>query len=376
MRIKNLPSIESMDGSQDALVIEQTDGSEDKSRKVSPSQLKQYILNDMDEVPTQDSDDPVKSGGVFSTIDDVYSVMGQMGAKNLIIYPYYDPSGRTNRGITYTYDKDGIITANGSTDANNQSYMTMDDFSRGLVLPSTKKYTLTCEKTNDNNKGFAVLYFKNADNTAKTVSVHVVYEDGTTRDANSDYVSLLYNNVAHTSATFWVDTDTIYITQARIHTNSGTITNAVLKPMLRLAEDTDNTYQPYAKTNRQLTEEIGDLSQTGLTGDSVAEQLTTVNTAIGERAIRVKANTSNTKQFTFPRSIWADNGMTGSNSHTALFSGGYNNRISAGLVATNGTGVSVIKLGDNNVTATISGNNIELAFNDTVYTDLYLILLN
>lgn len=43
MRIKNLPSIESMDGSQDALVIEQTDGSEDKSRKVSPAQIKQYV---------------------------------------------------------------------------------------------------------------------------------------------------------------------------------------------------------------------------------------------------------------------------------------------------------------------------------------------
>ena len=43
MRIKSLPSIESMDGSQDALVIEQTDGSEDKSRKVSPAQLKQYV---------------------------------------------------------------------------------------------------------------------------------------------------------------------------------------------------------------------------------------------------------------------------------------------------------------------------------------------
>lgn len=355
MRIKNLPSISSMDGSQDALIIEQTDGSEDKSRKVSPAQIKQYVLG--------------------NSIDDIYSVMGQNGAKNLIIYPYYDPSGRTNNGITYTYDKDGIITANGST-ANNQSYLQLDGFNRGLVLPSNKKYTLTCEKTNDNNKGFAVVYFKNADGTAKTVSTHAVYEDGTTRNANSDYVSLLYNNVVHTSVTFWVETDLIYITQARIHTNSGTITNAVLKPMLRLAEDTDDTYQPYAKTNKQLTEEIGDLSQTGLAGDSVAAQLATANTAIGERAIRVKANTSNTKQFTFPRSIWADNGMTSSSSHTALFSGGYNNRISAGLVATNGTGVSVIKLGDNTVTATISGNNIELAFNDTVYTDLYLILLN
>ena len=71
MRIKNLPAIESMDGSQDALIIEQTDGSEDKSRKVSPSQIKQYVLNDMDEVPTENSDNPVKSGGIFSTIGDL-----------------------------------------------------------------------------------------------------------------------------------------------------------------------------------------------------------------------------------------------------------------------------------------------------------------
>lgn len=68
MRIKNLPSIESMDGSQDALIIEQTDGSEDKSRKVSPAQIKQYVLNDMDDVPTADSNNPVKSGGIYNTM--------------------------------------------------------------------------------------------------------------------------------------------------------------------------------------------------------------------------------------------------------------------------------------------------------------------
>ena len=32
------------------------------------TQVKQYVLNDMDEVPTQDSDNLVKSGGVFSTM--------------------------------------------------------------------------------------------------------------------------------------------------------------------------------------------------------------------------------------------------------------------------------------------------------------------
>lgn len=73
MRIKNLPSIESMDGSQDALIIEQTDGSEDKSRKVSPAQIRQYVLNDMDDVPTADSNNPVKSGGTKTYVDNAVS---------------------------------------------------------------------------------------------------------------------------------------------------------------------------------------------------------------------------------------------------------------------------------------------------------------
>lgn len=68
MRIKNLPSVESLNGTQDALIIEQTDGSEDKSKKVSPSQLKDFFLGEVDEVPTEDSDNLVKSGGIFSTM--------------------------------------------------------------------------------------------------------------------------------------------------------------------------------------------------------------------------------------------------------------------------------------------------------------------
>ena len=51
-------------------------------------------------------------------------------------------------------------------------------------------------------------------------------------------------------------------------------------PMLRLASDTDDTYQPYAKTNKELTEAIGDLSGTGVTGDTIAAQIKALNDAI------------------------------------------------------------------------------------------------
>lgn len=120
MRIKNLPSIESMDGSQDALVIEQTDGSEDKSRKVSPSQLKQYILNDMDEVPTQDSNNPVKSGGIFSTMavpkynsstETEYYEGGSAFSGNIDSTPTAGSNNAVASGGTKTYVDNAISTA-------------------------------------------------------------------------------------------------------------------------------------------------------------------------------------------------------------------------------------------------------------------------
>ena len=42
-RIKEYPSIESFDGNADALAIEQTDGANNRTRKVSPAQLKNYM---------------------------------------------------------------------------------------------------------------------------------------------------------------------------------------------------------------------------------------------------------------------------------------------------------------------------------------------
>lgn len=42
-RIKEYPSIESFDGNADALAIEQTDGANNRTRKVTPAQLKGYM---------------------------------------------------------------------------------------------------------------------------------------------------------------------------------------------------------------------------------------------------------------------------------------------------------------------------------------------
>jgi hypothetical protein len=49
-------------------------------------------------------------------------------------------------------------------------------------------------------------------------------------------------------------------TAAYIGVNNGaTVNNLTIYPMLRLAEDTDTTYQPYAMTNKELTDNVAAL---------------------------------------------------------------------------------------------------------------------
>lgn len=245
MRIKNLPSILSMDGSQDALVIEQTDGSEDKSRKVSPAQIKQYVLG--------------------NSIDDIYSVMGQNGAKNLIPYPYYEKT-HTDNGITWTDNGDGTVTANGTATATSIFSMVLGNTALSdngnLTINTNKPLILSgCPSGGGNN----------------TYRIQYGLTDGTSYWAKtaSDTGSGVELTPVDGLNSYCFDVIRVMVFEGY------TANNLTFKPMLRLASDTDNTYQPYAKTNRQLTEAIGDLSQTGLTGDSVAEQLGDASGQIG-----------------------------------------------------------------------------------------------
>lgn len=215
MRIKNLPSIESMNGSQDALIIEQTDGSEDKSRKVSPAQIKQYVLG--------------------NSIDDIYSVMGQNGAKNLIPYPFNETT-KTVNGITFTDNGDGTITASGTasdnTTFNIRNIWTASDLVE--LLPNTIYAFSGCP----------------VGGSVSTYSIQFVNE-------KSDLSNKSYLDDTGTGGTI-TTTDVKRFVGLRIIIASGTAlsTPVTFKPMLRLAADTDNTYQPYAKTNKQLTDEL------------------------------------------------------------------------------------------------------------------------
>ena len=147
-----------------------------------------------------------------------------LGAKNLI-----DPSSlayhgqtRTTNGITLTYI-DGVVNINGTATANTD---------------------------------FAILSYANIN------SLRAVYGDmilnGCDNGSPSTYFMYLgVNNVnkfVHSeNKEVLIDANATYTLNLQVK-NGTTVNNVKLYPMLRLASDPDDTYAPYAMTNRELTE--------------------------------------------------------------------------------------------------------------------------
>lgn len=183
-----------------------------------------------DDVPTANSNNPVKSGGVYSADQNIYEVMGQMGAKNLIPYDIdamkavnvggtWSGNEYTYNGITFAVNSDGTITVSGIASVLTRFAVTIAQFENG------KAYTMTGCPEGGNHVDAYTLYTQTVQN----------YDDGE---------GVTFN---------WSSS----ITSIAIAIFSGVdlTTPITFKPMLRLASDTDSTYQPYAKTNQELTAE-------------------------------------------------------------------------------------------------------------------------
>ncbi len=173
----------------------------------------------------------------------IADIVNVYGAKNLIPYPYYDTTKTTN-GITFTDNGDGTITAIG-TATNNAFFNLVIDT---LDLPNGE-YILSGDLdtgTTFSNSPSAILF--NKDNV-----------NGTS-----------YWNYGETvPVRFTVNNWKVW--RPRIRIRSGETVNQTFKPMLRLASIEDNTYVPYAMTNKELTE---DTSVAYKTTDSAS---TTIN---------------------------------------------------------------------------------------------------
>ena len=165
---------------------------------------------------------------LYEMDNNLYKYNGLMGAKNLIPFPYYRPSGYTSQGMTVTYDEDGVITVN-KVAGTDTAYFALYFKPQYFIQPNTS-YILSLE-------------LENATNTSIYVNINNV-DIASIRNKASGY----YEYEFTTGSVF-----TNNLSIGLYWPNTSTETNAIVKPMLRLASDIDRTFRPYAMTNKELT---------------------------------------------------------------------------------------------------------------------------
>lgn len=159
-----------------------------------------------------------------------------LGAKNLNSTPYYHSSGRVNNYVTWTVNDDGSITANGTASGGNSTFACHSrivGYANSLILPNGEYIINGCASGGGSNK----------------------YRIEVAITKNGSYSTLALDTGE--GASFTVNGDDNYNDKAQIQIvctvyNGVTASNLVFKPMIRLANDTDATWKPYAPTNREL----------------------------------------------------------------------------------------------------------------------------
>lgn len=156
-------------------------------------------------------------------VDDISNVYG---AKNLLPYPC-NGTTRTVAGVTYTDNDDGTFTANGEATALSDLAL----YSRGGAGFPLKAGTYTLSGAPEGS----------------SADTYCIYVRGTGSSA------LAYMDFG-SGVTFTLDDDEANM-GIYLRVKSGvTVSDLTYKPMVRLASVKDDTYVPYAETNKQLTD--------------------------------------------------------------------------------------------------------------------------
>ena len=206
---------------------------------------------------------PVTSNAVAEEVEDIDAeisdIVNVYSAKNLIPYPYVHASGRVNRGITFTYGDDGIIYGNGTHAESGQPFIQL---TQAETIETNKWYIVSLDSNVDN--ACLSLYF-GSDPTWEGV-----YDDGTVNSSEimteKNLIPTSFNGVYHRWLKFKITANNSGFS---LHARFGaaqpyTLTNAYIKPLLRLASIKDDTYAPYAKTNYELTKNISGINDASL----------------------------------------------------------------------------------------------------------------
>ena len=166
-----------------------------------------------------------------------------LGAKNLIPYPYNETT-KTENGITFTDNGDGTITANGTATARTIFNLHTRIMSGNCLLKNGSYILSGCPSGGSDNTFYMYCTRTNKSSSEETYG--------------KEYGDELYFTV--NGGLYYDDKAPVLITICII--SGTTISNLTFKPMIRLASDPDDTWVPYAMTNRELTEEASTITDT------------------------------------------------------------------------------------------------------------------
>ena len=169
--------------------------------------------------------------GLTNSLNEIADMNNVLGAKNLLPN---NAESQTVNGVTFTVNRDGSITANGTASADTTLFLL--DANRGSLLDDRGKSLVLSGRPTEGvtlNGGSCQLTV--GENVNNTWVFHSDNGSGETFTLNS---SRLQDN-----AYIWI-------------TSGVTLDNAVFKPMLRPASIEDDTYVPYSMTNREMTAKI------------------------------------------------------------------------------------------------------------------------
>lgn len=166
---------------------------------------------------------PKGESGVEALSDEINAIVNVYGSKNLLPYPYTDTT-KSMSGVDFTDNGDGTVSATGSTSADVY-------FDLGTLSLPKGSYTIS--------------------GVPDEFEIYIQYTvDGGEQQQKSIFSTFTIQ--CNESITF----NLIWLFIRRKAIPAGGI---VFKPMIRDARITDDTFAPYAMTNRELTNEFSNL---------------------------------------------------------------------------------------------------------------------
>ena len=210
----------------------------------------------------------MQDGSTIKSAKTVYKVMGKMGAKNLLSYPY-DTQSKTNAGVVWTIHDDGSVTANGT--ASQYSFVelrTRENPTTPRFIPIANDYIASLGKSAIDTNVYMLVRLSNASTGT------VIWEQN---------IANTHKKITFSNEEIALIKGGTYTVIFRIFMNANaTVDNVTVYPMLRFADDQDDTWQPYAETNYDLTKD----------SRKHESDIQTINTTIGNLGTAATKNST------------------------------------------------------------------------------------